>query len=157
MNNPFSYTICGPAARGPKPSVAFVLFLLLVFTTGFASTDIEEYDLLIDTVVARGHITADELALLLDQEKPPAILDVRFRKEYVAGHIPGAVHIPFNKVRKRLTEVPSITGQPLVVYCAHGPRAWMARRTLRNKGVKNVILLKGHWRLWVKQGHPVES
>jgi phage shock protein E len=100
---------------------------------------------------------ADELALLIDQGAPPPILDVRYPKEYAAGHVPGAINIPFNKVRKRLTEVPRIAGQPLVIYCAHGPRAWMARRTLRNKGVEPLILLKGHWRSWIKQGHPVES
>jgi rhodanese-related sulfurtransferase len=136
---------------------SLLLCTLLVFTAGALRSGEAEHDELIEVATTRGYITTHELASLIDRGGAPPILDVRFRREYASGHIPGAVHIPFSKIRKRLIEVPSAPGQPLIVYCAHGPRAWMARSTLRRNGIENTLLLKGHWRRWTKEGHPVEK
>jgi rhodanese-related sulfurtransferase len=45
------------------------------------------------------------------------ILDVLTRESYAAGHIPGAVHIPLEQLKKRAPkEIPKDT--EVVVYCA---------------------------------------
>ena len=93
-------------------------------------------------------MTADELARAIDSGRPPAILDVRTAEEFAAGHVPGAINIPFNEVGARAVEIPAAHDTVVVVYCGHGPRAWLAARALRSRGFRRVEFLKGHWARW---------
>ena len=78
----------------------------------------------------------------------PAILDVRTRAEYGAGHVRGAINVPFNEVNRRAGELDVLRERPLLVYCGHGPRAWIAGALLRRAGFRNVTYLRGHWAGW---------
>jgi len=98
------------------------------------------------------HTLADSIA----RGTAPAILDVRSRAEYQRGHIPGAVHIPFWLLSLRMHDVPARPDEPLVVYCGHGPRAWMARAVLERHGYTRIDLLTGHMHAWRSAGN-VES
>ena len=42
--------------------------------------------------------------------------------------------------------------ETLVVYCGHGPRAWIAARALRRRGFADVRYLKGHMAAWRRAG-----
>ena len=46
------------------------------------------------------------------------VLDVRPEDEYALGHVPGAVNIPMNELKRRLAELPK--DQEIVAYC-RGP------------------------------------
>lgn len=84
------------------------------------------------------------------------ILDVRSAREFAAGHVPGATHLPYWRLlfgRFRLLREPDET---IVLYCGHGPRAWMAKAALLARGVRNVRLLAGHMRAWKRAGKPLE-
>ena len=62
------------------------------------------------------------------------VIDVRPRREYESGHIPGARSMPPEEVRKRLRELP--VGIEVVAYC-RGPfcvYADDAVRALRRRG-----------------------
>lgn len=87
----------------------------------------------------------------------PAILDVRTRAEFVAGHVPGAHHVPFWAVAFRARGIPAAADQPVVVYCGSGPRAGMARAALGLRGFTRVVDLDGHWAAWVRGRLPVET
>jgi rhodanese-related sulfurtransferase len=89
-----------------------------------------------------------ELARRIEEGRAPAIVDVRSGVEYRAGHVPGAVHIPFWSAPWRGREVPAQPDDEVVVYCGHGPRAMMAAAALRRLGFTNVRLLRGHWAKW---------
>lgn len=93
-------------------------------------------------------ITPEELRSLIAAGHAPAVLDVRSTREFAAGHVPGAVNVPFQQVSSRIADLPSQPGDQLVVYCGHGPRAWIAARALRARGFTNVRYLKGHWSAW---------
>jgi rhodanese-related sulfurtransferase len=99
-------------------------------------------------------VTAKELLDRIDAGEPPPILDVRSGVEFKAGHVPGAVHIPFWTLAARLSDVPAQSDEPLVVYCGHGPRAAMAAAVLRLAGFRHVALLTGHWSGWTRAGLP---
>jgi rhodanese-related sulfurtransferase len=84
------------------------------------------------------------------------VLDVRPEEEYRAGHIPGAVSIPVDELKKRLKELPE--GREVVAYC-RGPYCVMAVEAvelLRKKGFKAERLEMGviDWRA---RGWRVES
>jgi rhodanese-related sulfurtransferase len=95
-----------------------------------------------------------DLLAQIESHRAPTIVDVRSREEYVAGHVPGAIHIPFWAVGTRASEIPSAMDRPLVVYCGHGPRAWMAGALLRLCGCRNLIYLEGHWARWQSEQLP---
>jgi rhodanese-related sulfurtransferase len=80
--------------------------------------------------------------------RAPAIVDVRSAAEYDAGHVPGAVNIPFHTVSGRAAEIGAAPDEPVVVYCQHGPRAWIAGAVLRRKGFRRVEYLQGHMHRW---------
>ena len=88
------------------------------------------------------------LASQIGEGRAPAILDVRSGFEYRHGHVPGAVHIPFWLLPFQMSRVPGKRDDPIVVYCGHGPRAWMAGALLRARGYRQVQYLKGHWAAW---------
>jgi rhodanese-related sulfurtransferase len=87
----------------------------------------------------------------------PTIVDVRSRSEFVRGHIPGAIHIPFWQLPMRRAHMPCSHDERLVLYCGHGPRAWMAGAVLRIYGFRHVSYLDGHMSRWSRAGLPQEK
>ncbi len=78
-------------------------------------------------------ITFAELPRIQDQSDT-AIVDVRFRSEYDAGHIPGAVHASYTRLPTYMQErIPR--GKTLLVHCATGARSAVAAAYLAREGV----------------------
>ena len=98
------------------------------------------------------HITPDALLARIARGTPPAILDVRTEREFADGHVPGATHVPFWRVSKRLAAIPASKHDELIVYCGHGPRALIAGRCLRKHGFTRVVYLEGHFSKWRSGG-----
>ena len=84
------------------------------------------------------------------------VLDVRPAPEYVAAHLPGAVHIPLEQLAERLAELPP--DREIVAYCRgrYCVLAYDAVRLLSAHGLPALRAVDGmlEWRL---AGHPVES
>jgi rhodanese-related sulfurtransferase/MFS family permease len=100
----------------------------------------------------RTDVEAVTLLRQVDSNTAPTILDVRTRSEFSRGHVPRALNIPFEAVARRIHEMPGSHHDPVVVYCGHGPRAWMARAVLRRHGFTNVRYLAGHFSKWRAAG-----
>jgi rhodanese-related sulfurtransferase len=98
------------------------------------------------------HITGPALLAQIEAGTAPAILDVRSRREFADGHVPGALHIPFWAVLTRLSEIPASPSEPVVVYCGHGPRAYAAGAALWIAGFRRVVYLEGHMWKWRQAG-----
>jgi rhodanese-related sulfurtransferase len=101
-------------------------------------------------------ITGVELLERIDRGETLRILDVRSEGEFAAGHVPGAVNIPVTKLPSHLDDVPGGAGDELILYCGHGPRAYMAATALRYGGRKRIVYLSGHWAAWQDAGLRVE-
>ena len=99
-------------------------------------------------------ITPRELALQLASDHPPVVLDVRSDDEWEAGHIPGAIHIPYEQVEARHSEVP--TDRDVVVHCAVAPRARIAEKVLIAIGHPRVLHLTGGFMAWQNDGLEIE-
>lgn len=64
-------------------------------------------------------------------------VDVRTPQEYAAGHVEGAVNIPYDQMEQRWQEVSSDAGdRDIVVYCHSGRRAGIAKNVLERHGVE---------------------
>jgi phage shock protein E len=102
-------------------------------------------------------VTAETLLRRIDAGASPVILDVRSRLEYARGHVPGARHIPFWLVARRIHEVGAPRDAEVVVYCGHGPRAIVGARALRRQGYTRVSFLEGHFSQWRSAGFREEK
>jgi hydroxyacylglutathione hydrolase len=109
-----------------------------------------------EPVETEGAINGVELLARIDRGETPHILDVRTEYEFSAGHVPGAVNIPFNQVSSRLGDVPGAGDEELVVYCEHGPRAYMAGAALSSAGRRRIVYVTGHFSGWQGAGLRVE-
>ncbi len=74
-------------------------------------------------------------------------VDVRTPQEYAAGHVPGAVNIPYDQMGERYAELGPPT-TPLVLYCHSGRRSGIAVQTLKSKGYSQLYDLQAYQR-WV--------
>jgi hydroxyacylglutathione hydrolase len=101
-------------------------------------------------------IKPKQLLAQIKNGSAPLILDVRSAPEFNAGHVPGAVHLPFWSALFRAGSLQVKRDDPIVVYCGHGPRAEMAASALRIRGLRNVRFLQGHMAEWLRAGLPTE-
>ncbi len=83
------------------------------------------------------------------------VLDVRSPQEFEAGHLPGAINIPIEELRRRLKEIPQ--GEQVVAYC-RGPYcvfSYEAVSLLRKQGYQARRLQDGYPE-WKAARLPVE-
>lgn len=100
-------------------------------------------------------LTKEELWKRIRRKDSLVVLDVRPQEEYEAGHLPGAVSIPLDELKKRLKELPK--SKQIVAYC-RGPLCAMApdaTRFLKSKGYTVKKLIDGVPD-WEAAGLPLE-
>ncbi len=115
----------------------------------------------------RGYASPDppagEEALRIDQVEARAlaarandavVLDVREDSEWRAGHLPGAMHIPYEQVAERAREIPA--GRPVIAYCLSGIRSSLAASILEQKG-RTTSNLRGGFTAWRNAGLPIDK
>jgi rhodanese-related sulfurtransferase len=85
------------------------------------------------------------------------VLDVRDDKDFAAGHLPRARHIPARDLEGRLGEISKFKEKPVIVTDRAGPRSGAAARLLKKSGFSNVQQLKGGIGAWQQASLPVEK
>ena len=95
-------------------------------------------------------------ATRLMNQGPTVVIDVRDEKEYAAGHLPRARHVPLKDLDKKAAELGKFKDKPVILTCRSGPRAAAAARTLRKAGFANVYQLKGGIAAWQQASLPLE-
>jgi len=83
------------------------------------------------------------------------VLDVREDKEFAAGHIPKAKHIPLGQLSSRLNELDKFKGKPVLVTCRSGQRSARACRMLKKAGFETVYNQAGGIIAWERANLPV--
>lgn len=64
----------------------------------------------------------------------PVWIDVRTAEEYQAGHVDGAINIPYEEIGDRITALQLAPDQPIFLYCRSGRRSGIALETLSGLG-----------------------
>ncbi|MBC8211238.1 MAG: metalloregulator ArsR/SmtB family transcription factor [Gammaproteobacteria bacterium] len=84
-----------------------------------------------------------------------SVIDVRPAEEYAAGHVPGAINVPLNKLESYLDQLG--TGQEIVAYC-RGPHCVLAFEAVARARIKGVRArrLQDGFPEWKLAGLPVE-
>ena len=83
------------------------------------------------------------------------IVDVRDYEAFAKGHIPGAIHLPLDKISGDQHLIRKIKGKPVIAYCETGVRADKAVAQLKALGLEDVCNLVGGSRAWCNAGFPL--
>ena len=129
------------------------LLLLYVHVALLAETKVLNYDNYLSgfTYEERREmkINSVELTVMLE-EGTAQLVDIRFKEEYEAWHMPASINIPISELPKRLHELDK--SKVIVTACPHKDRAIIARTFLKLKGYETRYLVDGltglaeHWR-----------
>lgn len=65
------------------------------------------------------------------------LIDVRTAEEFAAGHIDGAINIPFEIIVPELAKLNIDTDAEVVLYCRSGNRSGIAQESLVKQGYTN--------------------
>ncbi|MGQ4383503.1 rhodanese-like domain-containing protein [Streptomyces sp. SAS_270] len=85
------------------------------------------------------------------------VIDVRTPAEYASGHLPGALNIPLDHVRRALPEIRHAAGRgDVLVVCASGVRSENACKLLARQGVTTATLAGGTG-AWAAEGHDLHT
>ena len=81
-----------------------------------------------------------------------AVLDVRDPGEWRAGHVAGALHIPYYAVEQHSGELDA--SRPLAIICGSGQRSAVASALLQRRGFQHIFNVVGGMEAWEKAGLP---
>ena len=104
-------------------------------------------------------ITAEEAEKIMKRGGDYVIVDVRSKKEYDHGHIPGAICIPSDSINNAPpAELPDFT-QIILLYCRTGHRSRIVGQKLGSMGYINVDNFGGlnKWKGEVVKGNKTAS
>jgi rhodanese-related sulfurtransferase len=86
-----------------------------------------------------------------------AVLDVRERDAYEAGHIPGALHLPRGQLELRVNIELKDPTRRIMVCCEFGHISTLATATLRMMGFPGAVALDGGMKAWREAGNPLTA
>lgn len=86
-----------------------------------------------------------------------AILDVRERDAYEAGHIPGARHAPRGQLELRVDQLLPDPTTRVLTCCEFGKISTLAAATLRTLGFSRAVALDGGMKAWREAGYRLKT
>lgn len=104
---------------------------------------------LIDQAALNKRIAAQDASLI--------ILDVRTPEEFAAGHVPGAINIPYTHLPASISTLGDASGKDIVLYCQTGVRAERAAARLKENGFSKLLHLQGDMKQWKEKQQPIEK
>lgn len=110
---------------------------------------------LYDTLTRRYRTATPDWAVQLLNQEDTVVVDVREPNEYSKGHIEGAIHIMFGRLKERLNELDAYKTSPVLVYCQQGTRSKEACKLLAKEGYTQVYNLDGGIISWQDRKYPL--
>ena len=83
-------------------------------------------------------ITAEDAKKIMDSGEEYILLDVREQDEFDAGHIPGAILIPYTEIENKAEKMLPDKDKQILVYCRSGRRSKIAAESLVKLGYTNI-------------------
>ena len=83
-------------------------------------------------------ITADSFK---QKQEPLAVFDIRKESEYISEHLDNAINTPLDNINEHLKDFPE--NNTFYLHCAGGYRSMIAASILKNRGIHNIINIKG--------------
>ena len=67
-----------------------------------------------------------------------SLVDVRSNQEFLAAHLPGAIHIPMDALQFNLSLIHELP-RPIIVYCHSGYRSGIAVEFMQQHNIEGAI------------------
>jgi rhodanese-related sulfurtransferase len=83
------------------------------------------------------------------------LVDIREPEEHATGVAAGALLVPMRQLNRRLHEIPTDPGQPVLLICHTQNRSRATVRALRAHGYTNVHFVNGGMSEWARRGWPM--
>lgn len=114
-------------------------------------------------------VQAAQAKILMGQGIP--VYDVRAQQEFNEGHVPGAIHVPYNEASAKepefdasadsfdLDKLPQNKNSALLMYC-DGTTCWKSYKSASmaiKNGWKNIIWFRGGFPEWKAAGLPIST
>lgn len=96
-------------------------------------------------------------ATRLSNSEDAVFVDTRPRKDYDAGHLPGARCVPAAEAESHVKQLEKLREQPVILYDDGGLDAERAAKTLARHGFTRLYALDGGLPAWRKADLPVQS
>jgi len=106
-------------------------------------------------MAAQPAVSAKEFKKVLASEEKFILLDVRSGAEFMAAHLPGALHIVRGRIEWIVPNIVKKTDRRIYVYCQDGRRSGFATERLLEMGYANVIHIADGFKGWVTNGYQV--
>lgn len=101
----------------------------------------------------------DQQALLERMDKQDAslvVIDVRTPQEFAAGHVPGAINVPYTYLPASISTIKGAADKDIVLYCESGVRAERAASRFKEHGFTRLLHLDGDMKVWRANERPME-
>lgn len=104
-------------------------------------------------------IDREELKEKIDRGDHFRLIEVLSEEEYRSTHLPGAIHLPVDRIREEASELLPDEEDTIVIYCRApdcdaSPRAM---EILEDLGYENVLHYPGGKEAWRGAGYPMEE
>jgi len=139
-----------------------ILIIVLMISAAFAfnaslalAKDMTSKDFVAEAKKNIVTISVSDAKALLDKGGI-TFLDVRTKKEYKSGRVPGAINLSRGLIEFKIGKKIADKNASVIAYCKTGGRSSLATYTLVRMGYKNVKSMDGGWKAWAKAGYPVE-
>jgi rhodanese-related sulfurtransferase len=100
-------------------------------------------------------IDVHELKTKMDACPDLCLVDVRELEEWQDVHIPGALHLPKDRIAAEMGTYIQDKNTPIYLHCRSGVRSLYAAESLLNAGYKEVYSVDGGIMEWAMFGYPV--
>ena len=101
-------------------------------------------------------VPADDVKRALDEKRRMVLIDARPASEWIRGHIPGAISMPYYQI-DRIKDLPR-DGTWIIAYCACPHHAsGVIVDELRKSGFKKTAVLDEGILVWQQRRYPIAS
>lgn len=83
------------------------------------------------------------------------LIDIREPEEHATGVAPGARLLPMRQLSRRMAEIPTDPGKPVLLICNTQNRSSATLRALRERGYSHVRYVTGGMSEWARRGWPL--
>ena len=103
-------------------------------------------------------ITREQLQATIEEKEQVILLEALPESYYRKGHLPGALHLPHDRVRELAPKLVPDKDSAIVTYCASAicQNSHIAAETLRAMGYTNVSVYVGGKQDWAEAGLALE-